>query len=219
MGSTNGHDRAAGGLVAAIDAVLPQTQCGRCGFDACWPYAAAIASGSAEINRCPPGGRNTISDLAGLLGREPLPLDAERGERRSPAVAVVDEIQCVGCARCLPACPVDAIVGARRQLHSILASACTGCERCLDSCPVDCIRMISERLDLLPGAERRTLAKRRANHARAHYERRCRRIEERTRAQRAAPGLDRARASGAVQAALARVRSKCAGAEETAPLP
>jgi electron transport complex protein RnfB len=218
MGSTNSHSRSCRGGVAAIDAALPQTQCGRCGFAACLPYAEAIAAERAEINRCPPGGAETIANLALLLGREPMPLDPECGEHQPRAVAVVDEVQCVGCARCLPACPVDAIVGARRQLHSILASACTGCERCLDPCPVDCIRMISEWPGSFPSSQRRALASRRAKLARAHYARRRRRLGKSARAQRAVHSLDRAGASGAVQAALARVRSKRARPAENTPL-
>ena len=124
-----------------VDAILPQTQCGQCGFAGCRPYAEAIAGGEAEINRCPPGGEATIQSLADLLGRDPLPLDEEVGEERPPSVAVIDEQTCIGCTLCIKACPVDAILGAAKQMHTIIESECTGCELCLEPCPVDCITM------------------------------------------------------------------------------
>jgi electron transport complex protein RnfB len=127
--------------VDAIDALLPQTQCTRCEFDGCRPYAQAIAEGRAAINRCPPGGTAGIEALAALLGREALPLDPACGTEADPGVAWVDPGECIGCARCLPACPVDAIIGANRYLHTVLSAACTGCELCIESCPVDCIEM------------------------------------------------------------------------------
>jgi electron transport complex protein RnfB len=128
-------------LVDQIDALLPQTQCTRCGYDGCRPYAQAVADGEAAINRCPPGGTAGIGALARLLGREPLPLDPDCGTEADPGVAWIDQDACIGCARCLPPCPVDAIIGAQRYLHTVLAGACTGCELCLESCPVDCIVM------------------------------------------------------------------------------
>jgi electron transport complex protein RnfB len=128
-------------LADRIDQLLPQTQCTRCGYDGCRPYALAIARGEAAINRCPPGGRAGIEALAALLAREPLPLDPECGTQRDSAVAWIDPQVCTGCARCLPVCPVDAIIGAPRLLHTVYASHCTGCELCIASCPVDCIVM------------------------------------------------------------------------------
>ncbi|GMU67891.1 MAG: hypothetical protein AMXMBFR37_02240 [Steroidobacteraceae bacterium] len=125
-----------------IDALLPQTQCTRCGYDGCHPYAEAIAAGEAQINRCPPGGARTITALARLLGREPLPLDPDCGSEQPERVAFIDEARCIGCARCLPPCPVDAIIGAGRQTHTVIAGLCTGCELCVAPCPVDCIAMI-----------------------------------------------------------------------------
>jgi electron transport complex protein RnfB len=127
-------------LSARIDALLPQTQCTRCGYAACRPYAEAIATG-APINRCPPGGEATIAALATLLARDTVPLDPACGREADPLVAWIDAEACIGCARCLPPCPVDAIIGAARYLHTVQASRCTGCELCVASCPVDCIHM------------------------------------------------------------------------------
>jgi electron transport complex protein RnfB len=128
-------------LAARIDALLPQTQCTRCGYEGCSPYAAAIANGEAEINQCPPGGAATIDALARLLERPVLPLNPRNGVEAAPRVAWIDEARCIGCARCLAPCPVDAIVGAQKYLHTVLTDRCTGCELCLPPCPVDCIEM------------------------------------------------------------------------------
>lgn len=128
-------------LLDRIDALLPQTQCTRCGYDGCRPYAAALAAGAAALNRCPPGGAAGIAALAALLGREPLPLDPSCGSESDPGVAWIEPQACIGCARCLPVCPTDAILGARHYLHRVLESSCTGCELCIESCPVDCISM------------------------------------------------------------------------------
>jgi electron transport complex protein RnfB len=125
-----------------IDALLPQTQCTRCGYPGCRPYAEALATAGAPINRCPPGGEATIRALAALLSRPELPLDPACGAEAAPQVAVIDEARCIGCARCLPPCPVDAIVGASRYMHTILAADCTGCELCIAPCPVDCISLV-----------------------------------------------------------------------------
>ena len=125
-----------------IDALLPQTQCTRCGYQGCRPYAEAIARGDAEINQCPPGGAATIAALASLLQREPLPLNPANGVEGPLLVALIDEAACIGCAKCLPPCPVDAIIGARKQMHTVIAALCTGCELCIAPCPVDCISMV-----------------------------------------------------------------------------
>lgn len=128
-------------LIDRIDALLPQTQCTRCGYAACRPYAEALAQGTAAINRCPPGGSAGIAALAALLHRAPLPLDPACGHEQAPTRAIIDAATCIGCARCLPACPVDAIIGARQFLHTVLDAECNGCELCLAACPVDCIVM------------------------------------------------------------------------------
>src|SRR6201996_4097660 len=129
------------GIADHIDALLPQPQCTRCGYKGCRPYAEAIADGSAAINQCPPGGLATISAIAQLLQRAPLPLNPNNGVEGPALVAVVDESRCIGCIKCLPPCPVDAIVGARKQTHTVVAVLCTGCELCVAPCPVDCITM------------------------------------------------------------------------------
>jgi len=129
-------------VVEKIDKLLPQTQCGQCGFPGCRPYAEAIAKGEADINQCPPGGEATIHALADLLGVDPKPLSEEHGEEKPKTVAVIDEQVCIGCTLCIQACPVDAIVGAAKQMHTVIESECTGCELCLPPCPVDCIDMV-----------------------------------------------------------------------------
>lgn len=124
-----------------IDALLPQTQCQRCGYAGCRPYAEAIASGNADINRCPPGGDATVAQLAALTGRPAQPIEPDCGTAWPPKVAFIREDECIGCTRCIQACPVDAIVGAAKQMHTVIAADCTGCELCVPVCPVDCIDM------------------------------------------------------------------------------
>jgi Na+-translocating ferredoxin:NAD+ oxidoreductase subunit B len=137
--ATNASDRT---LVERIDALLPQTQCGRCTFTGCRPYAEAIAQGTAGINQCPPGGERTAQALAKLMGVVPKPVGKEFGVVPAyPAVAFIDEAACIGCTKCIQACPVDAIVGASRAMHTVIAAECTGCELCIPPCPVDCIVM------------------------------------------------------------------------------
>ncbi|MBV6305216.1 electron transport complex subunit RsxB [Candidimonas humi] len=150
-------------LVERIDAILPQTQCTKCGYDGCRPYAEALARGEADINRCPPGGAAGIDALAALLGRPARPLDPECGVHRPLQVAVIDEAHCIGCTLCIQACPVDAIVGAAKFMHTVLADACTGCDLCVPPCPVDCIAMV-------PAGHDWTAAH--AERARQDYERR-----------------------------------------------
>jgi electron transport complex protein RnfB len=163
-------------LVAQIDALLPQTQCTRCGYDGCRPYAAAIANGAAQINQCPPGGRATIGALAQLLHRELVGLNPANGIETPARVAMIDESRCIGCARCLAPCPVDAIVGAPKMMHTVLADRCTGCELCIAPCPVDCIEM---REPTAPRVNQPDLNRERFD---AHSSRLLRRVAERQRA-------------------------------------
>ncbi len=135
-------------VVDQIDAILPQTQCGQCTYPGCRPYAEAIAAGEADINQCPPGGETTILALADLLGREAKPLNEEHGEHKDKRVAVIDENLCIGCTLCIQACPVDAILGAAKQMHTVIESECTGCDLCLPPCPVDCIEMVPVKEEL-----------------------------------------------------------------------
>jgi electron transport complex protein RnfB len=137
-------------LADDIDALLPQTQCTRCGYAGCRPYAEAIESGGAEINQCPPGGDETVLALATFLHRKPRPLNPENGIAGPPCVALIDESRCIGCAKCLPPCPVDAIVGAARRMHTVVAELCTGCELCIAPCPVDCISMVPSPASRIP---------------------------------------------------------------------
>jgi len=127
----------------AIDALLPQTQCGACGYAGCLPYAEAIAAGAADINQCPPGGNALIAQLAELLGTAAKPLNPTHGAEPAAArVALIDEPLCIGCFKCVLACPLDAIVGAPQQMHTVIASDCSGCELCLPVCPTDCISLL-----------------------------------------------------------------------------
>jgi electron transport complex protein RnfB len=126
-------------IVEDVNSLLPQTQCAQCGYAGCRPYAEAIVSGEAAINLCPPGGMDTVTRLAELLGCEPEPLESLAA---SPIVAVIDEAACIGCTHCRTACPVDAITGAHQYMHTVIRSECTGCELCVAPCPVDCIRMV-----------------------------------------------------------------------------
>lgn len=128
-------------LIDSIDALLPQTQCTKCGYDGCRPYADAIAKGSADINRCPPGGQAGIVQLAALLNTAELALDTTRGQPGPLLVAVIDETHCIGCTLCIQACPVDAIIGANKLMHTVIPELCTGCDLCVAPCPVDCISM------------------------------------------------------------------------------
>lgn len=135
-------------VVDKIDKILPQTQCGQCGFPGCRPYATAIAKGEADINQCPPGGETVIQSLADLLDREPKPLNPENGEVKEKLVALIREQDCIGCTLCIQACPVDAILGAAKQMHTVIAAECTGCELCVPPCPVDCIVMVPVGTDI-----------------------------------------------------------------------
>ena len=127
-------------LVEQIDGMLPQTQCGQCGYPGCRPYAEAIADGD-EINKCPPGGQATVEALADLLDVEATPLQGDHEEEPVKKLAYIREDECIGCTKCIQACPVDAILGAAKQMHTVIESECTGCDLCVEPCPVDCIDM------------------------------------------------------------------------------
>jgi electron transport complex protein RnfB len=195
---------------AAIDALLPQTQCTRCGYAGCAPYAEAIARGDADINRCPPGGAATIAALAALTGRESRPLDPACGTHGPLLAAAIDETRCIGCTLCIAACPVDAIIGTAKRMHAVLPSLCTGCELCVPPCPVDCI-------DIAP--VKRAWTTRDAEAARERHRARTARLErsERiaTRNRQAATTAEpdaasdgRAQRRDAIAAALIRARAR-----------
>ena len=191
--------------VERIDALLPQTQCTRCGYPACRAYAEAIAIGEADLNQCPPGGEAGIAALAALLGRVPKPLNPVNGVEKPREVALIDEAACIGCTKCIQACPVDAIVGASKFMHTVLADECTGCDLCIPPCPVDCITMV-------PAPDDGRSPPARADHYRARYVARNARLE-REASERAAElaakkvALTDTRIS-AVQAAILRARAK-----------
>jgi electron transport complex protein RnfB len=195
-------------LAARIDALLPQTQCRQCGYAACLPYAEAIAAGQAEINRCPPGGARGIAALATMLGRAALPLDPACGVERPRTLAVVDEANCIGCTLCIQACPVDAIVGAAKQLHTVLTAQCTGCELCLPPCPVDCIELVPHPVPLIPpefaALSRQRFERRTARLLRDHLSRLARLAAKA--ADQADPALEKKRRI--VAAAIAKARSR-----------
>ncbi|MCB1599487.1 MAG: RnfABCDGE type electron transport complex subunit B [Lysobacterales bacterium] len=151
----------------AIDALLPQTQCTRCGYQGCLPYAQAIAAGDAGINQCPPGGAATIAALSALTGKPPLPLNPVNGVEKPREVAFILEEHCIGCTKCLPACPVDAILGANKRMHTVIAIECNGCELCIAPCPVDCIIMVPD--TARDGAARGPIDAIEADHFRQRY--------------------------------------------------
>ena len=131
-------------LVNKLDAVLPQTQCGQCRYAGCYPYAEALATGSATIDRCPPGGITTVIALAQLLQQDAQPFLTAIKKQVAPfTIAAIDEAVCIGCTKCIQACPVDAIVGAAKQLHTVLKDECTGCQLCISPCPVNCIHLVT----------------------------------------------------------------------------
>jgi len=195
-------------LVERIDALLPQTQCRRCGYDGCRPYAQAIAQGTAATNRCPPGGEVTVVALAALLHVPPLPLDPSRGEPGPRVVARIDEALCIGCTLCIAACPVDAIVGAAKLMHTVLAVHCTGCALCLPPCPVNCIALLADGREWTR-AEAGLARQRYADHSARHDRRASGRG-----ALKAPPNSisdtdpARARRQAAVAAALSRARAR-----------
>ncbi|WP_266181512.1 RnfABCDGE type electron transport complex subunit B [Dyella humicola] len=197
-------------LADRIDALLPQTQCEQCGYHGCRPYADAIARGEAQINQCPPGGAAGIARLAALLDVPELPLDPEHGLEKPRTLARIVEADCIGCTKCIQACPVDAIVGSAKLMHTVIADDCTGCELCVPACPVDCIV-----LEAMPLAQVNDPAH--ADAARRHFQQREARLA-RDQAQRDAELVARKAAvdaaatqSNPVLAALARARAKQQG--------
>lgn len=215
-------------LIQRIDALLPQTQCGKCGHPGCKPYAEGIADGE-PINKCPPGGDETIAALAELLKVPVLELDISRGSA-PPQVAYIREAECIGCTKCIQACPIDAIVGAAKLMHTVIIDECTGCDLCVAPCPVDCIEMHPLPLNTLPVVgglalsledQRARAAKR--DHARLRFERRNDRLlreEQQKQAEREArakrTAQPEATTSDPVQAALERVRAQKAATADAA---
>lgn len=184
-------------LADRIDDLLPQTQCTRCGYTGCRPYAEAVAAGAADINRCPPGGEATLVALAQLTAREAAPLDLSRGMPGPLRVARIDESACIGCTLCIKACPVDAIIGAPKRMHGVLTALCSGCDLCVAPCPVDCITMV-------PAGREWTRAD--ADAARARYAARSLRLA--TAARPSTRGAETRKREAAVSAALARARAR-----------
>jgi len=142
--ATTGRPDSLRQTIDAIDSLLPQTQCGKCHYPGCRPYAEAIASGEAEINQCPPGGEHTLQAIALLLGRDTRLNVVE--PRLPNQVALIDEAICIGCVKCINACPVDAIIGAPKKMHTVIKQSCTGCGLCIAPCPVDCISLVPVRV-------------------------------------------------------------------------
>ena len=201
-------------LVDRIDALLPQTQCTRCGYPDCRSYADAIASGEAKINQCPPGGAEGIRLLAQLLGQPELPLDPEFGDEGPRRIVYIEEATCIGCTLCIQACPVDAIVGAPKRMHAVIEADCTGCELCLPVCPMDCIALEEASAGATGWA---AWSPAQAGAARARYAERQARLardardeDERLSAKAAPPAVEAASADdpkrAAIAAALARAR-------------
>lgn len=164
-------------MIDEINALLPQTQCGKCGFNGCLPYAEAIASGTADINQCPPGGEDGILALADFLGVLPKPLNEKFGRHKPKSVAFIVEEDCIGCVKCINVCPVDAIAGAPKLMHTVIDSECTGCELCVAPCPVDCIVMKELPEEHLSQSARSLLKSARSQLAKQRYELRILRKE------------------------------------------
>lgn len=208
-------------LMARVDAWLPQTQCTRCGYPRCGAYAEAIARGAADINQCPPGGDATIGALAQLLGVAPRSLNPANGAHQPRTRAVIDEARCIGCRKCLDVCPVDAIIGASKLMHTVIAAQCSGCELCLPPCPVDCILMVAVPSPADPASPWPEYARIETERWRERSQARTLRLERRrqerltarrARASSAAAHADRERIRAEIRAAVERVRSRKRGA-------
>lgn len=215
-------------LVDTINALLPQTQCTRCGYQGCKPYAEALAEGDA-INKCPPGGAATIRALAQLLDKAVLPLDPAHGIEGPRTVAVIREAECIGCTKCIQACPVDAILGSAKLMHSVIASECTGCDLCLAPCPVDCIDMVPLPSPPVSAEHAWQDLRQRAAHYKARYdfnqqrkaayaaEVETRRIERSSLAKQKQDAAAAAEAKATIAAALERVKAKKALQQPASP--
>ena len=215
-------DRA--GVIEAIEAVLPQTQCTRCGYPDCNAYAIAIADREARINQCPPGGQRGIERLAALLDVEAEPLNPEFGVEGPRTTAVIDEQRCIGCTLCIQACPLDAIVGRAKRMHTVLTASCSGCDLCVAPCPVDCIdmveletlaanrypeaaRMLEHPIDELAPVFRRRYAER-ERRARRRQEERQRRLRDKAGVRPGSASAASDKKAAAIAAALKRARAR-----------
>jgi len=158
-------------ITEKINSILPQTQCGKCDYSGCKPYAKAIVEGKAEINQCPPGGNTGILKIAQLLRVEYKPLNEKYGVSKPNEIAIIKEDECIGCTLCILACPVDAILGASKSMHTVISEECTGCELCIEPCPVDCIKMEPSHIE-----DTESIKKKRSSLARSRYEYKQQRI-------------------------------------------
>jgi len=200
-------------FIGAIDAALPQTQCTRCGYPDCRHYAQAIAQGEAAINQCPPGGQEGVARLAAITGRPALPLNPDNGLEAVRVVARIDENWCIGCTLCIKACPTDAILGANKRMHTVIAEACTGCELCLPVCPVDCIELDNASGDATGWA---AWSPAQADEARLRYHRHQQRLHGTNRTQVPSPTASPAGTPHAAPAALSAQAAQAAAVSAAA---
>jgi electron transport complex protein RnfB len=188
-------------LAESLNALLPQTQCTKCGYDGCLPYAQAMALGQADINRCPPGGDAGVAKLAALLNKPMRSIDPDCGRHEPLQVAVIEEEHCIGCTLCIQACPVDAIIGANKKMHTVLADWCTGCDLCVAPCPVDCIVMV-------PVQPTTAWTEKQAQVARTRFEARELRLQRQADIAHETPKVAIADKQAVIAAAIARARSR-----------